>query len=474
LPGGLTLTSHECPASCFDENEDPMTKSVSAPVISIDPVDGLVDERRRIVVSGLAPDELVAISARTQRARGATWMSQATFMADAHGVIDLARDAPVGGDYAEVSDMGLIWSQHPADSANHEIFADEVMEPLRTTLTAETVDGIRAEAELSQRFARLGVERREVREDGLVGTLFTPVGPGPHPVVVVLNGSGGGINEPRGALLASHGYQAFALGYFKAPGLSPFITETPLEYLETGLRWAHRKLEPKDGFVAVSGQSRGGELALLLGATFPDLVSAVVAFVPGAVVHGAQGAGDPARGGWQGVTWTRGGVPLPHLWQNNRAVHWHPWAGDAPPNRHHSVFFEGLKDTELAARARIPVEKIAGPVLLISGRDDRAWPSSLYSRIVVSSLRRAGHPHLVRHFDFDDAGHAINLPIVPSTQLSREHPVSKVPYTNGGTPSGNARANEGSWRGMLAFLDEVTTSTSHEEGRRDSLPLAGT
>lgn len=437
-----------------------MTNPVSAPVISIDPVDGLIDQPRRIVVSGLVSDELVAISAHTQRARGAVWMSQATFMADADGVIDLARDAPVGGDYAEVSAMGLIWSQQPVESANHEIFADEVMEPLRTTLTAETAGGIQAKAELLQRFAGPSVDRREIREEGLVGTLFTPAGPGPHSVVVVLNGSGGGINEPRGALLASRGYQAFALGYFKAPGLSPFITETPLEYLETGLDWAHRKLEPKDGFVAVSGQSRGGELALLLGATFPHLVSAVIAFVPGAVVHGAQGAGDPARGGWQGTTWTRGGVPLTHLWQDNQAVHWHPWAGDTPPSRHHSVFFEGLKDKALVERARIPVEKITGPVLLISGRDDRAWPSSLYSRMVVSSLHRAGHSELVRHLDFDDAGHAINLPIVPSTQLSREHPVSKVPYTNGGTPSGNARANEGSWKGMLAFLDEVTGSSS--------------
>ncbi|WP_019170041.1 acyl-CoA thioesterase/BAAT N-terminal domain-containing protein [Pseudaminobacter salicylatoxidans] len=433
-----------------------MTNPVCAPVFSIDPVDGLIDEPRRIVVSGLVPDELVAISARTQRARDVVWMSQATFMADAQGVIDLTRDAPVGGDYAQVSAMGLIWSQQPVDSTSAELFPDDVMEPLRTTLTAETVDGVSAEADLFQRFATPGVERQEIREDGLVGTLFTPAGPGPHPVVVVLNGSGGGINEPRGALYASRGYQAFALGYFKAPGLSPFITETPLEYLETGLQWVRRKLAPRDGFVAVSGQSRGGELALLLGATFPDLVSAVIAFVPGAMVHGAQGAGDPARGGWQGTTWTRGGIPLPHLWQDNSAVHWHPWAGDVPPSRHHSVFFEGLKDTALAARARIPVENIAGPVLLISGRDDRAWPSSLYSRMVVSTLRRHDHPHLVRHLDFDDAGHAINLPFVPTTQLSREHPVSKVPYTSGGTPSGNAGADDGSWRGVLAFLDEMT------------------
>jgi len=436
-----------------------MTQSASTPTLIIDAVDGLIDEPRRIVVADLVPDELVAISAHTTRAGGVVWMSQATFMADADGMIDLTRDAPVGGDYAEVAAMGLLWSQRPVASNSQELFADDVMQPLVTHLTAETSSGAMASAELRQSFAADGVTRHEIREDGLVGTLLTPAGTGPHPAVVVLNGSGGGINEPRAALLASRGYQAFALGYFKAPGLSPFITETPLEYLEAGLRWVHRLLRPRNGFVAVSGQSRGGELALLLGATFPELVSAVIAFVPGAMVHGAQGAGDPARGGWQGTTWTRGGEPLPHLWQDNKAVHWHPWGGATPPSRHHSVFFEGLKDRELAAQARIPVENIAGPVLLISGRDDRAWPSSLYSRMVVSTLRRHAHKHLVRHLDFDDAGHAINLPIVPSTQLSREHPISGVPYTNGGTPSGNARANEGSWQGMLAFLDAATGST---------------
>ena len=432
------------------------TEHPSAPVISVTPADGLIDEPRRIVVSGLAPDELVAITARTARSGGSRWDSQATFMADAQGVVDLTRDAPVGGDYAEVAPMGLLWSQYPDEGVSQEIYADDVMQPLVTPLIAETADGVTAEAELVQRFAGPGVTRRELREEGLVGTVFTPAGEGPHPVVIVLNGSGGGINEARGALFAAHGYQALALGYFKAPGLSPYITGTPLEYFETALHWARRELAPRDEFVAVSGQSRGGELALLLGATYPDLVSAVIAYVPGAMVHGAQGAGDPARGGWQGITWTLGGKALTHLWQDNKAVHWHPWAGDAPPDRHHSVFFEGLKDRELAARARIPVEKIAGPVLLISGRDDRAWPSSLYSRMVVSTLARHGHVPLVRHLDFDDAGHAINLPFVPTTQIVRAHPVSKVPYTSGGTPSGNARADLGSWQGVLAFLQDVT------------------
>ncbi|GAB1477461.1 acyl-CoA thioester hydrolase/BAAT C-terminal domain-containing protein [Paracoccaceae bacterium] len=420
--------------------------------LSITPSDALIDQPRRICVSGLAPEALVAITTRTRRSDGVTWESQARFIADDEGTVDLTRDAPVGGDYAQISAMGLIWGQHPMDGPGLGVFADTVTTPLKTEVTATLPGGGRVRADLIQNFAAAGVTRREIREEGLVGTVFTPAGPGPHPLVIVLNGSGGGINEARGALLASYGYQSFALGYFKAPGLSPYITETPLEYFQAGLRWARRTLDPANGLVVVSGQSRGGELALLLGATFPDLVSAVIAYVPGAVVHGAQGAGDPARGGWHGATWTMGGVPLPHFWQEPEAVSWHPWAGDPPPNRHHSVFFEGLGNEALFLRSRIPVERIRGPVLLISGRDDRAWPSSLYSRMVAATLRRHNHPWPVRHLDFDDAGHAINFPFVPTTQIDTQHPVSKVPFSSGGTASGNAAANLGSWKGVLEFL----------------------
>ncbi len=424
--------------------------------LSVTPSDALVDVPRQIVITGLQPDELVTITATTQRAGGVVWESQATFMADLSGRVDLCQHAPVGGDYAQIDPMGLLWSQEPKGSDTQNFMVDDVMQALDTQIVATTASGeTTLQATLTQRFAAPGVTRSDVREAGLVGTLFTPPGNGPHPVVIILNGSTGGINEPRGALYASHGYQALALGYFKAPGLSPYITETPLEYFLQAFRWARDTLKPADGFMALTGQSRGGELTLLLGSLFPDEVTALIPYVPGAMVHGAQGAGDPARGGWSGTTWLLDGKPLPHLWQNNRAVHWHPWHGDAPPNRHHNVFFEGLKDRETAARARIPVENIKVPVLLISGRDDRAWPSSLYSRMVVSTLTRSGKGDLARHLDFDNAGHSINFPYLPTTQIVRVHPVSKVPFTSGGTPAGNAYADRHSWQGVLSFLSEI-------------------
>ena len=45
-----------------------------------------------------------------------------------------------------------------------------------------------------------------------MGTLFLPPGRGPHPCVIALDGGGGGVNEYWGAILASQGYAALALG----------------------------------------------------------------------------------------------------------------------------------------------------------------------------------------------------------------------------------------------------------------------
>jgi len=420
------------------------------PVLEIAPADALIDEARHITVRGLRPGEIITLTTQTPRGRGVLWASQAAFAADADGTVDLGRDAPVSGSYEGVSPMGLLWSQCPVDVPSRELFHADATQPLRTQVVVEAGGG-EARAELVQRLAAPGVTRRELREDGLVGTLYLPPGPGPHPAVMVLNGSGGGINEPRAALYASRGYAALALGYFKAPGLSDYISNTPLEYFERGLRWTHANLRPAHGFVALSGQSRGGELVLLLGATFPELVSAVIGYVPGAVVHSAQNAADPAIGR-EGPAWLLGGKPLPHVWENNRTASWAPFDEGPAPHRHERAILTALQDPDAVARARILVERIRGPVMLLSGSDDGSWPSSLYSRMVADKLAECGHPHEVAHLDFEAAGHAILFPYVPTTQMVYAHPVSGRISTTGGTPAANAVADEQSWAGVRAFL----------------------
>ncbi|CAM2185427.1 acyl-coenzyme A thioesterase 1/2/4 [Paraburkholderia sacchari] len=439
------------------------TQTLSLTVL---PADALIDVPRRIVLHGAPAGARVTIASRTERAHGAPWGADAAFVADADGIVDLSRDAPVSGSYAGVSALGLVWSQTPVDGTSRDVFPTPlsalVTEPLVTTLTA-SVGGASVSARFTQRLAAEGVTRREIREQGLVGTLYLPPGAGPHPAVMVLNGSGGGINEPRAALYASRGYAAFALGYFKAPGLPDYISNTPLEYFERGLRWLRDTVRPAHDFVALSGQSRGGELVLLLGATFPELVSAVIGYVPSALVHSAQNAADPATGR-EGPTWLLNGEPLPHIWENNRTASWAPYDEGPPPHRHAHAMLTALDDPDAVERARIRVERIRGPVMLLSAEDDGSWPSSRYSRMVAERLAAHGHPHAVEHLDFERAGHAIVFPYVPTTQAVYAHPVSGRVSTGGGEPAANAHADERSWAAVQAFLARAVEARAAQAG----------
>ena len=424
-------------------------------------------QRRRILVGGAVPGSIVTLRAQTDR-NGDLWAAQASFLADSQGRIDLDLQAPVSGDYRCADAMGLFWSQCRVGDGTQKSEPADVRIPITTELIAWTEAGTgyldmpgpaAGAAEhrviVEQWLLAQDTQRIEVRSNALVGTLFRPAGDGPFPTVIVMNGSGGGINETRAAQYAARGLQAFALGYFRAPGLSRFISRTPLEYFERALDHVAAELSPRGGKPVVSGQSRGGELSLLLASRFPDRIAGVAAFVPAAFVFGAQGAADPAEG-WSGPTWTWRGEPLPHLWDHNAGVTWQPWGADAPPSRHADVYIDGLHDRSLAARSRIPIEQFKGPVACVSGMDDRAWPSSLASRMVMDTLQRHGHRAERLHLDFEAAGHGIGVPFLPATDIHVLHPVSGVPYTNGGTASGNARASEKSFDEICAFIERST------------------
>ena len=443
--------------------------------LSIIPAVALIDLPRRIAAVGLQPGEKVSMHSRTVRGDSAVWQAAARFVADAEGRVDLMRDAPFNGSYGGVSAMGLLWSQQPDVGADpRAVFAAAPADDLRTTIRLQREDGSVLQAELVQQLAADGVTRREIREAGLVGTLFLPApssNTSPAAAVLVLNGSGGGVNEPRAALYASHGYAALALAYFKAPGLPDYISNTPLELFETALNWMHETLRPGDGFVAVSGQSRGGELALLLGSMFTERISAVIAYVPGALVHSAQNACDPALGpdSRNRPAWLYRGQALPHLWQDNRTASWDAWDGSGSgsgnstePRRHADALLTALQDEAAVERARIAVERIGGPVLMLTASDDGSWPSSRYGRMVTQRLAAFDHPHAVEHLDFEGAGHSIVFPYVPSTQSVYRHPVSGRLSTTGGTPAANAAADEASWTAVLRFL---AAAVRHDELR---------
>jgi dienelactone hydrolase len=426
--------------------------------IEVTPQAALIDVERIIVLTGFAPHAEVEVIARQRHGDGSEWESLNRFVTDYAGAVDLRTAVPVSGDYQHdrAQPMGLVWSMRCVK----ETPGVDSIEPLVTEIEARDAQGSHALASFVQQFVADGVTRREVRDQGVIGTLFIPATPGPHPAVVVLNGSGGGINEPRAALYAAHGVAAFALGYFKAPGLPSTISRTPLEYFARALDWLRTEIQPKNSFVAVAGQSRGGELALLLGATYPQRVSAVIGYVPSAVLHGTLRAGAAGEAP-DSIAWTLGDQPLPHVWQNNTTADWQafrhpPAAGE--PIRQAPAFVSALDDAAAVARARIEVERIAGPILLISGTDDGFWPSTRYADSIVDDLKQRGFAYDVEHLSYEGAGHSIAFPHVPTTLVARAHPVAGVRITAGGSPAANARANEASWPRVLRFIDAASNA----------------
>ena len=215
----------------------------------------------------------------------------------------------------------------------------------------------------------------------------------------------------------------------------------PLEYFATAVEWLKSQPGVDPARIGVLGTSRGGELALVLGSTYPASFRVVVANVPSSVVW--PGLSDDA----ETPAWTLAGKPLAGM-----AGRFGP-ADLALSGRER--FLKRMRDAGAVRRAEIPVERIGGPLLMFSGKDDQLWPSDVFAERVVARLEEHGFKHPVEHYSYEHAGHQITRPFVPTSDVRevRLHPVTKRPNMMGGTPEGQARANEDSWEKLLSFLD---------------------
>jgi hypothetical protein len=115
-------------------------------------------------------------------------------------------------------------------------------------------------------------------------------------------------------------------------------------------------------------------------------------------------------------------------------------------------YLAAMRDTASVERATIPVERIRGPVLLITGKDDRLAPRFELAEIARRRLEQHRHPWPYHHLSYENAGHTIAPPYIPATTDSFVHPVSKEVMALGGTTEGRAHANEDWWPKTLAFL----------------------
>jgi dienelactone hydrolase len=429
----------------------------TTPRIDVSPQDGLLDQPLTLRLYGFAPNQQVTLRARARQDEGATWQSHATFVTDADGAVDLGSRAPIGGTYTGVDPNGLLWSASPATPGAGRTIADGV-NPITVEFTAEVDGATVATATILRRAVDSTVTLRPIREGGIVANLFLPAGEGPFPTIVVVGGSGGGFADGGAALYASHGYAALSLAYFNVEGLPPELLNIPLEYFEAALAWLRTQPELNLDRLAISSTSRGGELALLLASRYPEF-KAVVAYVPSGYLWGAVSRLPENDDPDAFPSWTYGGRGLPYVARvSNDAIE--PDANGVVSLT--PAFLRYLENEERAEAAAIPVERINGPILLISGGSDALWPSAHFSRLIVERLERNRFPHPYQHLTYEGSGHTIGPRYAPSTVTKGYHNIRKIYIDLGGTPSAIAHAREDSWPKVLQFLDEHVKSATPE------------
>ena len=455
--GAIQETMHE---STLELIADWILKK--SPTINVNSSTVLLDEPLAISVSNLTPHEQIAIEALCKDKNNMLWISRATFQADDGGMVNLATQAPLSGSYDGIDAMGLFWSMACTNKEFPYFVWNE--QELETYLSVYSQDQLRTQATIHRLLILPEIEKRDVRENGLVGTFFYPKSMQKGPGVIVIPASVGGIPETLAKLLASRGYAVFALGFFGLDGLPANLENIPLEYFQKAMQWFKEQPQVDPDHVAILGQSKGAELALLWAATLPDEMNAVVAYVPSSFVYG----GSPHL---NQVNWTYKGLPIPFMphptddlatphheeiinVQTQGKIPFHVNTFDDPFD-FASIYRLGITEfPEHVESATIPVENIKCPILMLSGQDDKIWPSTLYGNRIMERLDAKGSSIKRQHVSFPDAGHGFLYPYGPSTSQPFYFPGEDFWYTLGGTAKGDGCAAIESWQAVLSFLEE--------------------
>lgn len=395
-----------------------------------------------VKVTGLIPKELITIHARLWG-----YTSEAEFIADEKGMIDLSKDTPVKGTYSDVDADGMFWSMiRKSDQRGTSYDVDFSIERDGAIIAQATINRLPLNANLNT---------QSVNENGLLGTFFTPKQGGKVPAVLVLGGSEGGLNiaEFNAAYIASLGYAALGLAYFGIGSLPQGLTEIPLEYFESALKWLAQQPGVDANRLAVAGVSRGGELALILGAQYPQ-IHAVIAEVPSNVRWGSASVKGKAA-------WTLDGKPLAYLSGDGTTQATVETLPDGKIGYRLTPIFQAAidkADPATLASVTIPVEQIQGHILLIGGADDGVWPSCGMAKIAMDRLTNSGHSN--KYTDeflcFKDAGHMIGTPGFPTTE-SYAYYVASAGYYRimGGTPAGIGKAQRIYDKKLRNFLQKL-------------------
>jgi dienelactone hydrolase len=428
-----------------------LASSVSAQTISLKP-DGPITGR------GLPAN--TDIQLRSERVindwmtgKPVLYVANGTFKADASGVVNLNKMVPSTGDYKKADVRGLFWSANPTK--------DPVPDGAKRNLVKLSVraDGkvlTSREIQMQSVSPDLIVEEKIDKLPGAIFATNRKAKEGEkRPAIIALGGSEGGnasVNRMTRDL-ASLGYAVLSFPYYspqswqtkkqEVPELPAGFVDIPVERLNIARDYLKSRGDVDTDRIALYGVSKGAEYVALAAAHL-EWPKAIVAVVPSDVVwEGWNTAADLAPD--SKPSFSLNGKPLaytPYLEFGQEFA----GAGLGEDIRIRRPQDKGrAASPERAAKARIPIERYKGAVMVIAGQEDQVWNSAMMAHNMAERRAEAGRE--TTSLIFVDAGHYLSGDgWSPTTQYNAG------PSKSGGTPQGNAHAQAVSWAKTIEFL----------------------
>ncbi|XP_040889919.1 peroxisomal succinyl-coenzyme A thioesterase-like [Toxotes jaculatrix] len=414
-----------------------------APVLTATPVRALIDEKTSIKGRFLPPHCPVTVCARMHSEDGDLWEAFAHYNTKEDGTVNLSRDHSVGGSYLGCEPMGLFWGLQPAPGAREglRLRKKNVETPYVVHMSlleghvspSEGQSNELAAVTTERWYIAPGVRRREIRQNGVVGTLFLPPGPGPFPAILDLWGMGGGLIEYRSALFASRGYASLSLAYIghkELPGPQNSVNVGD-SYFKSAFHLLQDHRQVCADRIGIVGLSFGTYLTLRI-ATQTGVKPSCLICINGPVGSTVKLSDADGRTG--------------HFEGDQKY-----WTYD---DQGHVSFRDISLPANLSPESKVKLENLACPLMYIVGEDDLSCRSIENANVIEETLRATNKSHLFTRLSYPGAGHLIEPPYSPNSRTSLwSVKPQKLITLWGGHLAAHAAAQEDAWKKILDFME---------------------
>jgi esterase/lipase len=234
-----------------------------------------------------------------------------------------------------------------------------------------------------------------VKQYGFHGC-FYPTGSRKDKAIITVTGSDGGIGgaQAMAKFYVSQNIPALAVAYFRTNQTPKYLSEIPVDYIEAAVNWLKEQGYKK---IAIDGISKGAELALLAASLIPDITCVIARSTTYFVREGLGKGKNPTNKS----SWSWHGRSFPCTMYNVRSF---DIMKHMLQEREFSVikFNKNMKVTD---ESIIHVEKINGPILMLSSKIDTVWPSSDSGETICKRLEAYGFKYPYRHEIYKNVSH---------------------------------------------------------------------